>query len=167
MIAWRSFKTWINNEKGSKRATLQSNEVLKCLRAKSGHATKNVLKRHQNLLYGSFVSVPSTRSSNYVDPIPFTFNPNASLNSRPSISDNDKLMTKAKMLQIQSKSMAIVATQFSITSNIWNAFLANKVDINNQKLHKMKISNLKIIRHLGVIIKYKFKIGIRLILTYS
>jgi hypothetical protein len=97
---------------------LQYDEVLECLRATSGHATKNVLKRHQSLLYGSLVFIPSTPSSNYVDPIPLMFNPNISLDSRPFANDNDKLMINAKMLQIQSKSMATVATCFSTTFDI-------------------------------------------------
>ncbi len=73
------------------------------------------------------------------------FNPNASLDFRPSTSDNDRLMTETKMLQIQSKNMVIVAIHFSTTSEIWNAFLISKVETNNQRLNKVKISNLKIV----------------------
>jgi autotransporter adhesin len=54
-------------------------------------------------------------------------------------------MTETKMLQIQSKNMVIVAIHFSTTSEIWNAFLISKVETNNQRLNKVKISNLKIV----------------------
>jgi hypothetical protein len=39
----KEFKIGTSNEEGSKKATLQYDEVLECLRATSGHATKNVL----------------------------------------------------------------------------------------------------------------------------
>jgi autotransporter adhesin len=86
------------------------------------------------------------------------------LDSRPSTSDNDKLMTEAKMLQIQSKNMVIVGVHFSTTSKIWNAFLTSKVETNNQRLNKVKISNLKKLINLGVITKNEFRIGIILFL---
>ncbi len=92
------------------------------------------------------------------------FNPNASLDSRPTTSDNDKLMIKAKMLQIYSKSMVAIVTRFSTTFEIWNAFLVGKVEINNHILNKVKISNLKTIKDLGVITKDEFRIKIILVL---
>jgi hypothetical protein len=52
------------------------------------------------------------------------------------------------MLQNQSKSMAIVAWCFSTTSQIRNTFLINKVEINNERLIKVKINNLKTIKEL-------------------
>jgi hypothetical protein len=45
-------------------------------------------------------STPSTPSSNLVELVPFMFNLNVSMDFLPSISDNDKLMTKVEMLQI-------------------------------------------------------------------
>jgi ribosomal protein L30E len=69
-------------------------------------------------------------------------------------------MIKAKMLQIQSKSMVTVAACFSTTFDIRNTFLIVKVEINNHRLNKVKISNLKTTKDLGVIIKDKFRIGI-------
>jgi hypothetical protein len=91
------------------------------------------------------------------------FNPNASLDFGPTTSYDDRLMTKAKMLEIQSKNMAIVVTHFSTTSEIRDAFMANKVEINNQRLNKMKINNLKITRDLAPIIENKFRIRIILV----
>ncbi len=97
----KEFKIGTSNEEGSKRATLKYDEMLEGLKAPSGHVTWNILKRHQSLLYGSLVSIPSTSSFNFVDPISYMFNPNVSLDFRPFANDNDKLMIKAKMLQIQ------------------------------------------------------------------
>ncbi len=54
-------------------------------------------------------------------------NLNASLDSKPFASDSDRLMTKAKMVQIQSKSMAIVASCFSTTFEIQDTFLVAKL----------------------------------------
>ncbi len=42
--------------------------------------------------------------------------------------------------------------------------MVGKVEVNNQRLNKVKINNLKIVRDLGVIIKDEFKIRIRSIL---
>jgi hypothetical protein len=47
--------------------------------------------------------------------------------------------------------MVTMAFHFSTTSQICDAFLANKVEINNEKLIKLKINNLKVVRELGVI----------------
>jgi hypothetical protein len=47
--------------------------------------------------------------------------------------------------------MATMASRFSTTSQIQDAFLLGKVEINNEKLKKVKISNLKVIKGLSVI----------------
>ncbi len=60
-------------------------------------------------------------------------------------------MAKSEMLQNQSKSMAIMASRFSTTSHIQDAFLTGKVEINNEKLNKVTIINLKAIKKLSVI----------------
>jgi hypothetical protein len=59
------------------------------------------------------------------------FNLNVSLDFKLATSYNDKLMTKAEMPKIQSKSMAIVVVHFSTTSKIRNAFMVGKIEINN------------------------------------
>ncbi len=74
--------------------------MLEHLRAAWEHATKNVMKRRQSLLDSSLVFTPSTLSSSFVEVVPLMCNPNASLDFKPFASDNDRLMTKAKMLQI-------------------------------------------------------------------
>jgi hypothetical protein len=68
------------------------------------------------------------------------------------------------MLQIQSKNMVTIVVYFSTTSDIQNTFLVSKVEINNHRLNKVKISNLKTTKDVRVIIKNEFKIRIRSIL---
>jgi hypothetical protein len=75
------------------------------------------------------------------------------LDSTPFGNDGETLMKDSKNLQNQSKSMAMVASCFSTTSQIQSAFLANKVEINNERLKKVKINNLKTTRELRVIIE--------------
>jgi len=60
--------------------------------------------------------------------------------------------------------MATMASCFSTTSQIQDAFLLGKVEINNEKLKKVKISNLKVIKGLNVIMEKKFSLGVRTIL---
>jgi hypothetical protein len=102
--------------------------MLKHLRATYEHATKNVSKRRQSLLDRSHVFTPSTLSSSYVKLVLLMLNPNASrCEPKPYASDSDRLMTKANMLQTQSKSMAIVASCFSTTFDIQDTFLVTKL----------------------------------------
>jgi len=77
--------------------------------------------------------------------------PNASINSRWFIGDGEWFMTKAKMLQNQSKNMATMAFHFASTSKIRDAFLVGKVGINNAQKKKIKINNLKVAKNLVVI----------------
>jgi hypothetical protein len=44
-----------------------------------------------------------------------------------------------------------MAFHYASISKIWYAFLAGKVEINNEHIKKIKINNLKAIKHLGVI----------------
>jgi hypothetical protein len=60
--------------------------------------------------------------------------------------------------------MVTTVIRFSITSNIQNVFLASKAEINNHGLNKVKITNLKITKDLGVIIEDELKIRIKSIL---
>jgi hypothetical protein len=53
--------------------------------------------------------------------------------------------------------MASMATHFSSTSNVPDAFLISKMDINHDKNNKVRIINLKITRELGIILEDKFK----------
>jgi hypothetical protein len=51
--------------------------------------------------------------------------------------------------------MTTVASHFSTISQIWDAILVGKVEIDNEKLNKVKINNLKTTRELGVIMEEK------------
>ncbi len=53
---------------------------------------------------------------------------------------------------------------FSTTSQIQDASLASKVEINNEKLNKMKICNMKIVKKLGVIIEEEFRSRVKALL---
>ncbi len=52
--------------------------------------------------------------------------------------------------------MTTMVFNFSTTFQIQDAFLASKVEINNEKLNKVKINNLKVARKLSVIIEEEF-----------
>jgi hypothetical protein len=73
--------------------------MLEGLKAKNGHAIKNVLKKHQNLIDGAFMSKTSTFTFSYVKLLSSTINLNAFLNFRPSLSEGEKAMTKSRELQ--------------------------------------------------------------------
>jgi hypothetical protein len=79
------------------------------------------------------------------------------LDFTPFGSDGEKSMTKLEMFQSQFRNMVIGVSHFSTTLQIRDAFLASKVEINNKKLNKVKISNLKVVRQLYVITKEKFR----------
>jgi len=119
--------------------------VLKRLKATNGHPTRNVLKRCQSLIDGAFIPIPKTPCCSWSELITPTSYTNPSLDSTPSRSDGEKSIIKLEMLQSQSKSMAKVVSCFSTTSQIQDAFLVSKVEINNEKLNKMKICNMKAI----------------------
>jgi hypothetical protein len=53
--------------------------------------------------------------------------------------------------------MATMASCFSITFQIRDTFLANKVEIDYEKLNKVKINNLKVVKKLSVITKEEFR----------
>ncbi len=57
----KKLKIEISNEEGLEKATLQCDQELKHLKAINGHATNNVLKKHQSHLDG--VVIPENPSS--------------------------------------------------------------------------------------------------------
>jgi hypothetical protein len=57
----KKLKIEISNEKGLEKTTLQCDQKLKHLKAINGHATNNVLKKHQSHVDG--VVIPETPSS--------------------------------------------------------------------------------------------------------
>jgi hypothetical protein len=79
-------------------------------------------------------------------------------------------MTKAEMLQQQSRSIAAIATQFLSNSEKRDALLAAEVDYHraksdyyNEKTRKLKIGNLKLLRESGVISEEAFKQQVKLV----
>jgi hypothetical protein len=60
--------------------------------------------------------------------------------------------------------MVTIASRFSTTSQILDTSLIGKVEINNEKLNKVKINNLKATRELGIIMEEEFILGVRAIL---
>jgi hypothetical protein len=112
----KELKTRASNEKGLKKTTLQCDQVLERLKATNGHATRNVLRKHQNLIM--CLPILKTPSCSWFELITFTSYPSPSLDSTQFRSDDEKSMTKSKILQSQSKSMAIVASRFPTTSQI-------------------------------------------------
>jgi hypothetical protein len=58
---------------------------------------------------------------------------------------------------MNSKNIATMASQFFLTSDVCDAFLLSKMDINSETINNIKIINLKITKNLGMISKDKFK----------
>ena len=82
----------------------------------------------------------------------------------------EKVMTKAEMLQQQSRSIAAIATQFLSNSEKRDALLAAELDITraksdyyNEKTRKLKIGNLQLLKEAGVLSEDEFKRQVTLI----
>jgi hypothetical protein len=52
---------------------------------------------------------------------------------------------------VNFKSMATLASQFSSTYDVNDVFLVGKMDINNERKNKVKISKLKVAKNLTMI----------------
>lgn len=72
--------------------------MLKHLKITNEHATRNILKICEGFIDGALIFRLSTPSSNFHEPIAFISNSSAYLNIASFVNDNEKLMTKAKML---------------------------------------------------------------------
>jgi hypothetical protein len=73
-------------------------------------------------------------------------------------------MTMAELLQQQSRSIVALAHQFQSSSEKRDALVAAKLEISNEKKNKVKISNLKAARDLGVITDEEFKAQVKSLL---
>lgn len=74
-------------------------------------------------------------------------------------------LNKGEIATMNSKTMATMASQFSSMSNVYDAFLLRKMDINHEgKKSKVKINNLKMVEDLSVIPKKKFRTKVRSLL---
>jgi hypothetical protein len=60
--------------------------------------------------------------------------------------------------------MATMASRFSSMSNVDDAFLLRKMDVNHERKNKININNLKVAQDLNVISKKKFRTKVRAIL---
>jgi hypothetical protein len=88
-----------SNEEGLKKVTVQCDQMLEGLKAKNRHAIQKVLKKHQSLIDGAFMSKISTLTFSYVELVSFTINLNAFLNFRTSLNEGENAMTKSQELQ--------------------------------------------------------------------
>ncbi len=121
------------------KATLQCDDILQRLKARDGHVSRNVLKRRHNMMDGVPIPRPTTLIFSSLELEGFTSIPNASLDSKLHVGDGGEwMMTKAEMLQSQSKSMATMASHYASTYEIRDAFLVGKVEINNEHKKKSK-----------------------------
>ncbi len=80
------------------KTTLQCDQMLKHLKATNGHATNNVLKRHQSLIDGASIPIPKTLGSSWSELITLTSYTNPFLDSIRFGSDGEKSLAKSKML---------------------------------------------------------------------
>ncbi len=156
--ALKDFKTDTSNGKGTKKVVLQSYEVLAQLKATNSHATRNMFKLRKDFIVGTpsttVISLNSPNSTKADCPSP-TLRPTISPNSNKGPFEKPK--TKQEMLQLQSRSLATMASHFPMTLEIYDALLAAKMDINHECKNKVKISNLKAAQGLGVISKEEFR----------
>jgi hypothetical protein len=74
-------------------------------------------------------------------------------------------LNKGEIATMNSKTMATMASQLSSMSNVYDAFLLRKMDINHEgKKNKVKINNLNMAKDLSVIPKKKFRTKVRSLL---
>jgi hypothetical protein len=72
--------------------------MLEHLKFTNEHVTRNIIKIREHLIDVELIFKPSTPSSNFHEPIALISNSNAYLDSMSFINENEKSMTKAKML---------------------------------------------------------------------
>jgi hypothetical protein len=89
----KELKTKTSNEEGLEKTTLQCDQELKHLKATNGHATRNVLKRHQSFIDG--VVILETPSSSQFEPTTFTSYTGLFLDNASFGSNGEKSMTKS------------------------------------------------------------------------
>ncbi len=109
----KKLKISTSYEDNLEQATLQCDVVLERLKSINGHASQNVLKRWQSLIDRT----PITQSSS----------------PSPSDSPPPKESTTPFIGDSSSNPMA---SQYSSTSNVCDAFLLRKMDINRENFKK-------------------------------
>jgi hypothetical protein len=95
----KELKIGNSNEEGLDNATFQCDDMLRHLKVTDGHASKNVLKRCQNMMDGVPFHMLATLFSSSPKHEGFAFILNASLDSRLFACDGGEwMMTKVEML---------------------------------------------------------------------
>jgi hypothetical protein len=85
-------------------------------------------------LHGSFIG------ATYLGPTPMT--------TSTKMQAFGAKLTKGKIVAMNSKNVATMANQLSSTSNVHDAFLLGKMNINHDKNNKVKIYNLNMVKDL-------------------
>lgn len=168
------------NEENSRTTGLPRDEALVVqLKTTDGSATKNVLKRRQSLIDGAAGGSSGTTRSIEIG-VPPLLNPSPDCNNcapnpsptaappnpSPSFSAPiERMMSKSQMLQELFTSIALMARSFEASSEKREALFAAKLDTEVEKRKKVKISNLKNARDLGVISEEEFKQQVKEILN--
>jgi len=135
--------------------------ILEWLKSINGHASQNVLKMWQIFINHTPIILTLSWS-----PSPSHNPPHNELDG-PSICvdslDLIPLTTLAKMQGLKAKvikgeiigtnfkNMATITSQLSSTSNVYDAFLLRKMNVNCERKNKNKNKNLKMVKDLSVI----------------
>ncbi len=80
----------ISNKKGSEKAIVQCDQVLKHLKATNGHATRSILKNHQSLIDGPSIPILKTPCFSWCKLITPTSYTSPFLDLTPSKNDGEK-----------------------------------------------------------------------------
>jgi hypothetical protein len=70
-------------------------------------------------------------------------------------------LNKGKISTVNFKNMATMAIRFSFASNVHDAFLLNKMGINHERKNKVKVSNLKMVKHVEMTLKEEFRTKVK------
>jgi len=87
-----------SNDEGNESATFQCDEMLECLKATYGHASRNFLKRCQSMTDGIPIPNPRMPTTTSITLKLEVSTPNLfrSLNFKPFTSDGEWMMSKTK-----------------------------------------------------------------------
>jgi hypothetical protein len=137
----------------------------------------NILKRQKNLVDHTPITLTSIPSPSPSHSLPFNEldGPSVDVGSSnltpltTSVEMQGPItkLCKGEIMTVNSRSMAIMAHQFSLTSNVHDALLLGKMDINCERKNKVKINHLKKHKHLNMISQQEFRIEVRAILELN
>lgn len=161
----KEVKTGRSNPDGGLSACLQSNEVLEQLKQTDGHASRNVLKRRQDIIDGAPRKAPGRKTHDVHSPISTTTIASASFigmtthgekESVPSahsdiVEGGSKQLTKGECLTAQARSMMAMTKILGDSSEARDNLLAARHRISHAKATSIEISNIKQAVEMGVI----------------